>query len=106
MEFDQKHSHFDHSLSHNTSYTYRGPCGEGMKSIERSMAKNEAMAALVSTKSARERLEKLTGDFDGMDGSIDDDEAAEVAEGRVLMVDGGWCLAFVLWRCYGDGKGR
>jgi hypothetical protein len=47
------------------------------------------MAAPVSTKSARERLEKSTGDFDGTDGSTDDGRAAEVAEGRVLMVDGG-----------------
>jgi hypothetical protein len=70
------------------------------------MAENEAMAALVSTKSARERLEKSTGDFDGTDGSADDDGAAEVAEGRILMVDEGWCLAFVLWHCYEDRKGR
>jgi hypothetical protein len=70
------------------------------------MAKNEAMAALVSTKSAHEQLKKSTGDFDRTDGSADDDGAAEVAEGRILMVDGGWCLAFVLWRCYGEEKGR
>jgi hypothetical protein len=49
------------------------------------------MAAPVSTKSARERLEKSTGDFDRTDGSTDDGGAAEVAEGRVFMVDGGWC---------------
>jgi hypothetical protein len=54
------------------------------------------MVALLSTKSARGQLEKLTGDFDRTDGSTDDGGAAEVAEGRVLMVDGGWCLAFVL----------
>ena len=70
------------------------------------MAENEAMAALVSTKSARERLEKSTGDFDGTDGSADDDGAAEVAEGRVFMVDGGWCLVFALGGCYDGGKGR
>jgi hypothetical protein len=58
MLFDQrKHSHINRSLSHTTSYNYCGPCGDGTKSIERSMAENEAMAALlVSTKSARERL--------------------------------------------------
>jgi hypothetical protein len=64
------------------------------------------MAAPLWTKSAREQLEKSTGDFDRTDGSTNDGGAAEVAEGRVLMVDGGWCLAFVLWRCYEDGKGR
>jgi hypothetical protein len=47
------------------------------------------MAAPVSMKSARERLEKSTGYFDRTDGSTDDGRAAEVAEGRVLMVDGG-----------------
>jgi hypothetical protein len=51
------------------------------------MAENEAMAALVSMKSARERIEKSTGDFDGTDGKADDDGTAEVAEGRVLMVE-------------------
>jgi hypothetical protein len=47
---------------------------------------------------ASEQLEKSTGDFDRTDGSTDDGGAAtEVAEGqRGLMVDGGWCLAFVL----------
>ena len=70
------------------------------------MAENEAMAALVSTKSARERLEKSTGDFDGTDGSADDDGAAEVAEGRVLMMGEGTSRAFALGSCYDGGKGR
>jgi hypothetical protein len=68
--------------------------------------REQAMAALVSTKSAHKRLEKSTGDFDRTDGSADDGGAAEVAEG-VLMVDGAWChLASALWRCYENGKGR
>jgi hypothetical protein len=64
------------------------------------------MAAPVSTESARERLEKSTGDFDRTDVSTDDGRAAEVAEGLVLMVDGGWCLVFALGGCYDGGKGR
>jgi hypothetical protein len=60
----------------------------------------------VSTKSARERLEKSTGDFDGTDGSADDGEAAEVAEGCDVMVVGGWSHAFALGSCYDGGKGR
>jgi hypothetical protein len=64
------------------------------------------MAAPVSTKSARERLEKSTGDFDMTDGSTDDGRAAEVAEGRVLMVDRGWCLAIALRSCYEGEKSR
>ena len=91
---------------HTASYNNRWPCDEGTKAIERSMAENEAMAALVSTKSARERLEKLTGDFDGTDGSADDDGAAEVAEGHVLMVGEGRSRAFALGSCYDGGKGR
>ena len=64
------------------------------------------MAAPVSTKSARERLEKSTGDFDRTDGSTDDGGAAEVADGRVFMVDGGgWCLVFAFGVCYDGGKG-
>jgi hypothetical protein len=70
------------------------------------MAKNEAMAALVSTKSARERLEKSTGDFDGTDDSADDDGAAEVAEGHALMMGEGRSRAFALGSCYDGGKGR
>ena len=64
------------------------------------------MAALVSMKSARERLEKSTGDFDGTDGNTDDDGAAEVAEGHVLMMGEGRSLAFALGSCYYDRKGR
>jgi hypothetical protein len=64
------------------------------------------MAALVSTKSARERLEKSTGDFDGTDGSADDDGAAEVAEARVLMMGEGRSRAFVMGSCCDGGKGR
>jgi hypothetical protein len=60
------------------------------------MAKNKAMAALVLTESARERLEKSTGDFNGTDGSADDDRAAEVAEGHVLMMSEGRSHAFAL----------
>jgi hypothetical protein len=64
------------------------------------------MAAPVSTKSARERLEKSTPDFDRTDGSTDDGGAAEVAEGHFFMVDGGWCLVFALGGCYDCRKGR
>jgi hypothetical protein len=64
------------------------------------------MAALVSTKSTREQLEKSTGDFDGTDGNTDDDGAAEVAEGHVLMMGEGRSLAFALGSCYYDRKGR
>jgi hypothetical protein len=60
----------------------------------------------VSTKSARERLEKSTGDFDGTDGSADDDGAEEVAEGHVLMMGEGRSRAFALGSCYDSGKGR
>ena len=70
------------------------------------MAKNEAMAALVSTKSAHEQLKESTGDFDRTDGSADDDGAAEVAEGRVFMMGEGRSLAFALGSCYDDRKGR
>jgi hypothetical protein len=59
----------------------------------------------VSTKSARERLEKSAGDFDRTDGRADDDGAAEVAEGRVLMMGEGRSLAFALGSCYDDRKG-
>jgi hypothetical protein len=68
--------------------------------------REQARAALVLTKSARERLEKTTGDFDGTDCSTDDDGAAEVAEGRVLMMGEGRSLAFALGSCHDDRKGR
>jgi hypothetical protein len=71
-----------------------------------SKGQEQAMAALVTTKSARERLEKLTGDFNGTDGSADDDGAAEVAEGSVLMMGEGRSRAFALGSCYDGGKGR
>ena len=64
------------------------------------------MAAPVSMKSARERLEKSMGDFDGTEGSADDDGAAEVAEGCVLMMGEGRSHAFALGSCYVDRKGR
>ena len=70
------------------------------------MAENEAMAALVSMNSACEQIEKSTGDFDGTDGSADDDGAAEVAEGHVLMVGEGRSRAFVMGSCCDGGKGR
>jgi hypothetical protein len=71
-----------------------------------SKGQEQAMAALVTTKSARERLEKSTGDFNGTDGSADDDGAAEVAEGCVLMMGEGRIRAFALGSCYDGGKGR
>ena len=70
------------------------------------MVENEVMAALVSTKSARERLEKSTSDFDRTDGSADDGDAAEVAEGCDVMVVGGWSRAFALLGFYDGRKGR
>ena len=70
------------------------------------MAENEAMAARCRRNPLVKRLEKSTGDFDGTDGSADDDGAAEVAEGHVLMVGEGRSRAFALGSCYDGGKGR
>jgi hypothetical protein len=44
------------------------------------------MTALVTIKSARERLVNTTSDFGGMDGSTGDCRAAEVAEGCDIMI--------------------
>jgi hypothetical protein len=71
-----------------------------------SKGREQAMAALVSTKSACEGLEKLTGDLDETDGSADDDEAAEVAKGHVLMMGEGRSPAFVLLVVTKTEKGR
>jgi hypothetical protein len=57
-------------------------------------------------KSARKQLKKSTSDFDRTDGSADDGEAAEVAEGCDVMVVGGWSHAFALGGFYDGGKGR
>ena len=65
------------------------------------------MAAPLSTKSAREQLEKSAGDFDRTDGSTDDGRAAEVAEGHVILMMGeGGSRAFALGSCYDGGMGR
>jgi hypothetical protein len=82
---------------HTTSYNYRKPLREGMKSIQRSTAENKAMALWGVDEirsSTRERLEKSTGDFDSTDCSTVDQkhrqDALMIRGCRPVMVLADW----------------